>query len=182
LHISTGATMKGLPLPDSQASIGDDDGPGPTVRLGIVVAEFNGDVTRVMLKEALDRAQSLHATVKYVCTVPGAYDMPLIIQDLLEKDDVDAVVTLGAIVKGDTQHDEVIGVALANHVAGLALRYRKPVALGVSGPGMTWEQALARKEEYAKRCVEAAVKLARRHMSLVNLPARTDPDAPVVIE
>ena len=42
------------------------------------------------------------------CTVPGAYDMPIVVDSLLKRTDIDAVVTLGAIIKGQTKHDEVI--------------------------------------------------------------------------
>jgi len=114
-----------------------------------------------MLDQALKHAAKLNAKLTYVCKVPGAYDMPLMIQILLEKDDVDAVVTLGAIVKGETGHDQVIANALASKASELSLRYRKPVTLGVSGPSMTSEQAAERAEEYANRSVESAVKMVR---------------------
>ena len=133
----------------------------PGVKLGIVVAEFNWPITAKMLDQALKHASTLNATPTYVCKVPGAYDMPLIVQILLEKSDVDAVVTLGAIVKGETDHDQVIANTLATKASELALRYNKPVALGVSGPSMTWEQAAERAQEYANRSVEAAVKMVR---------------------
>ena len=87
--------------------------------------------------------------------------MPLMIQMLLEKSDVDAVVTLGAIVKGETGHDQVIANTLASKASELSLRYKKPVTLGVSGPSMTWKQADERAEEYANRSVESAVKMVQ---------------------
>ncbi|HKM77251.1 MAG TPA: 6,7-dimethyl-8-ribityllumazine synthase [Candidatus Bathyarchaeia archaeon] len=131
------------------------------IKLGIVVAEFNSAITAKMLDQALKHATELNAKPTYVCKVPGAYDMPLMIQMLLEKGDVDAVVTLGAIVKGETDHDQVIANALASKASDLSLRYKKPVTLGVSGPSMTWEQAAERAEEYANRSVESAVKMVR---------------------
>ncbi len=133
----------------------------PDIKLGIVVAEFNWEITRRMLDQALKHATELKANTTYVCKVPGAYDMPLAIQMLLEKEDVDAVVTLGAIVKGETRHDEVIANSLASKAADLSMQHRKPVTLGVSGPSMTWEQATARAEEYAIRSVESAVRMVR---------------------
>ena len=110
-----------------------------------------------MLDQALTLASNLGASVRYVCKVPGAYDMPLIIQTLLEKDDVDAVVTLGAIIKGETKHDEVIAYTLSSKMSDLSLRYMKPVTLGVAGPGVTWELAEARIVDYAERSVSAAI-------------------------
>ena len=134
----------------------------PSVKLAIVVAEFNRELTEGMLKQALKRSAQLKAMVSYVCKVPGSYDMPLIIQTMLKKDDVDAVVTLGAIVKGETKHDEVIAHAIAAKIIQLSLQYEKPVTLGVSGPGMSWQEAKARVNEYPNRSVNAAVEMVLR--------------------
>jgi len=137
------------------------------IRVALVVAEFNSEITSRMLTQALKRLSQLRIVTTYVCKVPGSFDMPLIVQALLEKEDVDAVVTLGAIVKGETGHDKVIASALAKQLSELSVRHRKPVALGVSGPSMTWEQALARAEEYANRSVESAVKMVRVHKEVM---------------
>jgi 6,7-dimethyl-8-ribityllumazine synthase len=151
----------------------------PDIKLGIVVAEFNSEITHKMLDQALKHAAELKANTTYVCKVPGAYDMPLAVQLLLEKKDVDAVVTLGAIVKGETKHDEVIAYSLASKAANLSLQHRKPVTLGVSGPSMTWEQASARAEEYANRSVESAVRMVRLRRNAVK--HKTKPAYPVVL-
>ncbi|MBS7252065.1 MAG: 6,7-dimethyl-8-ribityllumazine synthase [Candidatus Freyarchaeota archaeon] len=132
------------------------------VRLGIVVAEFNYDITYLMLQRALEHAEFLGASVEKVIKVPGSFDMPLAIKKLLQMDNIDAVVTIGAILKGDTDHDQVVAQHAARKMMDLSLEYNKPVALGVSGPGMTRMEATERIEEYAKRGVEAAVKMVRR--------------------
>ena len=80
----------------------------------------------------------------------------------MRKNDVDAVVALGAIITGATKHDEVIAHQVARKLVDLAEKYGKPVTLGISGPGMNRMQALERVDEYARRSVEAAVKLVRR--------------------
>jgi 6,7-dimethyl-8-ribityllumazine synthase len=152
----------------------------PDVRLAIVVAEFNSQITEKMLKRALEYSAKLGVSVTFVCKVPGAYDMPLTIQTLLEKDDVDAVVTLGAIVKGETKHDEVIAYTLASKMADLSLRYRKPVTLGVSGPGVTWQLAEARIDDYAQRGVAAAAKMVMQQRKIGN--KILDPSYPVLVE
>ncbi len=132
------------------------------VRLGIVSSEFNYNITRMMEERALEHAKFLGAQVVKRVLVPGAFDMPLAVKKLLERKDVDAVVTLGAVLKGETGHDEIVAQHAARKIADLALQYDKPVALGISGPGQTRLQAEARIDEYAKRAVEAAVKLAQR--------------------
>jgi 6,7-dimethyl-8-ribityllumazine synthase len=132
------------------------------VRLGIVVSEFNYDITALMLQRAIEHANFLGAQVDYVFKVPGAFDMPLAIRELLKKDDVDAVATLGMVIEGETEHDKVVTSQVSRKITDLSLDYGKPVALGVAGPRMTRAQGTARIDEYAKRSVESAVKLARR--------------------
>lgn len=127
------------------------------VSLGIVAAEFNYDITNAMVELAKEHAQFLGAEVKRVVKVPGVFDMPLMVKKLLEKKDVDAVVTLGAVIEGQTEHDEVVMGHASRKIADLALQYDKPTALGISGPGMSRLEA-HKRVEYAKRAVEAAVK------------------------
>ena len=100
-------------------------------------------------------------TLSYVCYVPGCYDMPLIINELLKRRDVDAVITLGAIIKGETKHDELIANSVAKSFIDLSVKYRKPVILGISGPDMTLQQARDRVEIISSRTVIAAVNMAR---------------------
>lgn len=132
-----------------------------SVRLGIVCSEFNFNVTYLMLELAKEHAKFLKAEIRKIVMVPGAFDMPLAVKKLLERDDIDAVVALGAIIEGETEHDEVIGHQVARKLMDLSVEYGKPVALGISGPGMTMSQALERVD-YAKRAVEAAVKMVER--------------------
>ncbi len=139
---------------------------GEGVRLAIVVAEFNHDVTYLMLQRALSHARFLGAEVTYVVKSPGAYDMTLLVDRLLRRDDVDAVVALGAIITGATKHDEVIAHQIARKLMDLSEKHGKPVTLGISGPGMNRMQALERVDDYARRAVEAAIKLARRLRAL----------------
>lgn len=107
-------------------------------------------------------------TLSYLCYVPGCYDMPLVIDELLKRRDVDAVITLGAIIKGETKHDEVIANSVAKSFIDLSLKYRKPVILGIGGPDMTLEQAKDRVEIISSRTVIAAVNMARRLKKLKN--------------
>jgi 6,7-dimethyl-8-ribityllumazine synthase len=132
------------------------------VRLALVVAEFNYDVTQLMLQKAIDHAKFLGAEVVYVVRVPGVYDIPIVLKDLVAKEEVDAVVTLGAVIQGATKHDEVVAHQAARKILDISVESGKPITLGVIGPGANRLQALERVEEYARRAVEAAVKLAKR--------------------
>ena len=133
-----------------------------SIRIGFVVSEFNEDITSKMLASARKRAESLGAIVKYICYVPGAFDMPLMIENLLRKKDIDSVVTLGAIIKGETKHDEIIAQNTARSIADLSLRYGKPVTLGISGPNMSKLQAKNRINAVSIRAVTAAVLMTCR--------------------
>jgi 6,7-dimethyl-8-ribityllumazine synthase len=131
------------------------------MNIAIVTAEFNSEITSKMLAIAKEKAKSLKISVKYSCMVPGAYDMPILVDSLLSKKDVDAVVTLGAIIKGQTKHDEVIAHSTAKSLTELSLRHKKPVSLGISGPGMQERHAYARIRPVAERAVEAVLKVSQ---------------------
>jgi len=127
-----------------------------------VASEFNEKVTSKMLLVAQEKAKSLKLSIKYICKVPGVFDIPIIVDSLLQKKDVDAVVTIGAIVKGQTKHDEVIAHATVQKLTDLSLKYQKPVSLGISGPGMQERHAYARIRPVAERAVEAVLKLKKQ--------------------
>jgi 6,7-dimethyl-8-ribityllumazine synthase len=94
--------------------------------------------------------------------------MPIIVDALLQRRDVDAVVTLGAIIKGQTKHDEVISHAAAKTLTELSIKYQKPVSLGISGPGMQERHAYARIRPVAERAVEAVLKISNQLKGLSN--------------
>jgi len=131
------------------------------VKLGFVVSEFNRDITYMMEIEGKEHAQFLGAQVISTLYVPGAYDVPIGVKKMLEDGKVDAVITLGAVIEGSTQHDEIVLQHAARKIMDLGLEYGKPVTLGISGPGMTRLEAQERID-YARRAVESAVKLVQR--------------------
>ena len=131
------------------------------MNIAIVVSEFNDNVTSRMHKVALEKAMELKLNVKYECKVPGVFDMPIVIDTLLQKKDIDAIVTLGAIIKGQTKHDEVIASVVAARISKLSIKHQKPISLGISGPGMSERQAFARIRPVSERAVEAVSKTAK---------------------
>lgn len=132
------------------------------IKLGAVVSEFNFDITTVMLERASEHANFLGAEIAEILKVPGVFEIPLGVKKLIEKKEIDAVITLGAVIEGETAHDEVIMQHAARKIIDLSLQYNKPIGLGISGPGMTRLQAMERIDEYAKRAVESAVKMVQR--------------------
>jgi 6,7-dimethyl-8-ribityllumazine synthase len=132
------------------------------IRIAIIVSEFNRDITFQMLNKAKDQAQKIKADIRYICFAPGSFDMPLLIEELLKKNDVDAAVTLGAVIKGETSHDDIVAENAARLIADLSLKYGKPIGLGITGPDMTLEQAKDRIDIVPLRAVNAAVNMAIR--------------------
>lgn len=132
------------------------------IRLAIVVSEFNYEITKVMLEEAKVHASKLNSTISHICYVPGTFDMPLVISYLLQDSSIDAIITLGAVIKGDTNHDILIAENTARLISDLSLNFKKPIALGISGPNMTVEQAWERSKIVPIRAVNAAINMVTR--------------------
>ncbi|HZY69835.1 MAG TPA: 6,7-dimethyl-8-ribityllumazine synthase [Thermoplasmata archaeon] len=131
------------------------------MRIALVASEYNFDVTLLMLERAKEEVAFLGASLGPVVKTPGVYDMPLAVKALFGRDDVDAVVTLGAVIEGETNHDEVVMNQAARKLTDLSVEYGKPVGLGISGPGETRLQAQDRIEN-AANAVRAVVKMVQR--------------------
>ena len=93
--------------------------------------------------------------------VPGVFEIPMAVKNMLEKDDIDAVITLGAVITGETKHDEVVVAQSSRKIMDLGLEYNKPVGFGITGPGMTELQAMDRIEK-GREVVDAVVKMLQR--------------------
>jgi len=130
------------------------------VQLGLVIAQYDkhGDVIDAMTAAAREAADARDAEVVETVTVPGSYDTPLAADRLARRDDVDAVAVLGAIVAGDTDHDQVIGNAAAGALAEVSLDRDTPVTLGILGPGMSTAEAEARTSKGGE-AVDSALDL-----------------------
>ena len=138
-----------------------DAGTKGGIRIAIAVSEFNFDVTLLMLERAKEEVTFLGATLGPVVKTPGVFDIPLAAKRLLERPEVDAVIALGAVIEGETRHDEVVMQQASRKLADLAVETGKPVGLGISGPGETRLQAQDRIEN-AANAVRAVVKMVGR--------------------
>jgi 6,7-dimethyl-8-ribityllumazine synthase len=124
--------------------------------LGLVVAQFYEELAADMEQSAREAAAEQGAEISEMIPVPGAYDTPLAADRLARKEDIDAIAVLGAIVSGETDHDQVIARAVAQGLTDVSLDRDKPVAFGVLGPGMSGVEARERTE-YGARAVESAL-------------------------
>jgi 6,7-dimethyl-8-ribityllumazine synthase len=135
-------------------------------RLAIVAAEFNRPLIDAMIRGAESEAKDRGADVTHAVLVPGCYEVPLLARRLIGRTDVDAIVVLGYIERGETQHGEVMGHVVHAALMELSLAHQKPIGLGVIGPGATSEQAELRKDAYARAAVRAALASLEAQRSL----------------
>lgn len=131
---------------------------GSKLRVGIVVSEFNGDITAPMLEGALavlkeSKVKDHNIDVIYV---PGSFEIPFGCLTLLrQKKKPDTIIAIGCVVKGETDHDKYIAQTAASGIMDLQLTYGVPIAFGIITPN-NLEQARARAEGKYNKGSEAA--------------------------
>ena len=134
------------------------------MRLGIVASRFNEEICGKLLDGARAEAQKLKAEVT-VISVPGALEIPLALQWMAQSGRFDALVALGAVIRGDTYHFDVVANESARGVMDVALEFGIPVANGI----LTTDdeaQARARKDKGAE-AVRTAHEMAQTKRQLV---------------
>lgn len=115
------------------------------IKVGIVCARFNEIITNKLLGGALD-SLSRHNVPEEditVAWVPGAFEIPVVAKKMAESDEFDAVICLGAVIRGATSHYEVVVNEVAKGIAQVGLAAGKPVLMGVLTTD-TIEQAVER--------------------------------------
>jgi len=135
---------------------------GTDLRIAIVVARFNDDVTKRLLRGAQEALQQHGVKDPDVFWVPGSLELPVTALALAEKGGHDAIVCLGAVIRGETFHFEVVAMQSASGLMQVQLDTGVPIAFGV----LTTEdrdQALARsglKTNKGAEAAEAAIEMA----------------------
>jgi 6,7-dimethyl-8-ribityllumazine synthase len=139
---------------------GDLDGAG--LRVGIVVSRFNREIGEALLAScsaALAR-HGVHPADTRVVMVPGALEVPLALQKMANTGRFDALIALGAVIRGETYHFEVVSNESASGITAVALDAGVPVANGI----LTTDdeaQARARTAQKGADCAAAAIEMAR---------------------
>ena len=129
------------------------------MRLGIVSSRFNEDIAAQLVARAKAEAARLGVTQVVVESVPGALEIPLALQWMAQSGRFDALVAVGAVIRGETHHFEIVANESARGVMDVALEYGVPVANGI----LTTDderQAEARLDKGAE-AVRAAVEMAK---------------------
>ena len=141
-------------------------------RIGIVVSRFNANITSRLLAGALEalRAHGASDDALTVVHVPGAFELPLAAQRLAQKGNVQAVICLGAVIRGETPHFEYVAAQASEGIAAVARACGLPVTFGVITAD-TMEQAQARAGGGAgNKGYEAAVAALEMADVLERLP------------
>ncbi|MFM9880111.1 MAG: 6,7-dimethyl-8-ribityllumazine synthase [Burkholderiaceae bacterium] len=134
---------------------------GSELAIGIVRSRFNDAVTRALLQacSAELAALGVEAALVHTHEVPGALEIPVVLQALAESGKYDALIALGCVVRGETYHFELVANESAAGIGRVALDYQ----LAVINAVLTTEdlaQAVARQTEKGQEAARAAVEMA----------------------
>jgi 6,7-dimethyl-8-ribityllumazine synthase len=134
---------------------------GAGLRIGIVMARFNRDVGEGLLSSctASLAKHGVRDEDVLIVSVPGALELPLVLQSLAQSGKFDALIALGAVVRGETYHFEIVSNESAGGITNVQLDTGIPIANGVLTCD-TDDQAEARMEQKGADCAEAAIEMA----------------------
>ena len=140
---------------------------GQNCRIGIVVSKFNEFVTSRLLNSALGVLKKQRVEEENIETVrvPGAFEIPLVAQQLARSKKFDAVICLGAVIRGETPHFDYISAEMSRGIAQASLETGIPIVFGVLTTD-TVEQALERSGEPEKN---RGADAARTAIEMANL-------------
>lgn len=139
---------------------------GKNLRIGIVQARFTNEVGSAMVKVAVEKLQELGVTPDNItlATVPGALEVPIVLMNLASSQRFDALIAIGAIIRGETYHFELVANESGSAITRVGLDYNIPIANAILTTEND-EQAHARIVEKASDAAIVAVECG----NLVNL-------------
>ena len=148
---------------------------GESLRIGIVQARFNEDVCHGLVAACLAELKHLGVVDEDVLqvTVPGALEIPLALQKMAETAQFDALIAIGAVIRGETYHFELVSNESGAGISRVALDFGIPIANAVLTTD-TDEQAEARMAEKGADAARVAVEMANLSMALEELAEATE--------
>lgn len=134
---------------------------GQRLSIGIVQARFNADITGKLAEACLAELAAMGVEPDNIrlVTVPGALEIPVVLQSLADSDDFDALIALGCIIRGETYHFELVANESGAGVTRLALDYQIPIANAILTTE-NLEQAVARQTDKGRDAARVAVEMA----------------------
>jgi 6,7-dimethyl-8-ribityllumazine synthase len=150
---------------------------GDGLRIGIVQARFNDAVCGGLRKACVDELLKLGVAEEdiFVCTVAGALEIPYSLQKLAISSEFDALVAIGAVIRGETYHFEVVSNESASGVMRISLDHNIPIANAILTTN-TDEQALERVDVKGREAAQVAVEMANLADSLDRLSVSENSD------
>lgn len=124
-------------------------------KIGVVLGSFHRQAVEEMRDEARKTARACGLTIVREVWVPGSMEKPLAIKRMLDSDEIEGVVALGIIERGETKHGMVMGEAIFSAIVQLQLETDKPVGVGILGPEILPRQIPSRLRLYAGKAVRA---------------------------
>lgn len=120
--------MSSLGIRTTEGTLGPNQG-----RYVLVVARWNSFVVEHLLEGALDtlRRHGISDDQMHIVRVPGAFEIPIACQKLAQRDDCDAIIALGAVIRGGTPHFEYVAGECTKGLAQVQMETGKPIAFGV---------------------------------------------------
>ena len=148
---------------------------GDGLRIGIVQSRFNEPVCNGLADACIEELERLGVTGEDVLlvTVPGALEIPLALQKLAESGQFDALIALGAVIRGETYHFELVSNESGSGTSRIALDFGIPVANAVLTTEND-EQAVARMTEKGRDAARTAVEMANLAVALEQLDGGDD--------
>jgi 6,7-dimethyl-8-ribityllumazine synthase len=150
---------------------------GEGLRIGIVQARFNAPLCDALRESCLQELARLGVGEDdvFVCAVPGALEIPIALRQLAQTEEFDALIALGAVVRGETYHFEVVSDRSADGVMQVSLDFGVPIANAILTVD-TDEQGHARTREKGADAARVAVEMANLAASLSTLSGDDDED------
>jgi 6,7-dimethyl-8-ribityllumazine synthase len=148
---------------------------GEGLRIGIVQARFNADVGHGLLSSCLAELKRLGVADEDILhiTVPGALEVPLALQKMAETQQFDALVALGAVIRGETYHFELVSNESGAGITRIGLDYGMPIANAILTTEND-EQAEARMAEKGADAARVAVEMSNLLFALEELQAEEE--------
>ncbi|MBN9425329.1 MAG: 6,7-dimethyl-8-ribityllumazine synthase [Burkholderiales bacterium] len=153
-----------------QIEVFQSDLDGSSLRIGVVQARFNEPICNALRDACLAELLRLGVDVEdvFVCTVPGALELPGVLQQLAASGEFDALIALGAVIRGETYHFEIVSNESAAGISRVALDFNVPIANAVLTTENE-EQAQVRAAEKGADAARVAVEMANLASSLSTL-------------
>ena len=150
---------------------------GEGLRIGIVQSRFNAPVCEGLLNACLAELTRLGVSTEDVfrLTVPGALEIPLTLQKMAETMQFDALIALGAVIRGETYHFELVSNESGSGITQVGLEFGIPIANAVLTTEND-EQAIARMTEKGADAARVAVEMANLVLALDELSEAADPE------